>query len=52
MGGGRERSVTQYRRYDTVYRKCIHRSRITNILVSDQIYTSSLDYLVKKTGEE
>jgi hypothetical protein len=48
---GRERSQTQFKKYETVFKEKIHRSKITNILITDQIYTSSLDYFIKKTSE-
>lgn len=43
---------TDYQKTNTIlmYEK-IHRSKITSILITDHIYTSSLDYTVRRSGE-
>lgn len=47
----RERAETQTKQSQTVFNSTIHRSSITSLLVSDAIYTSSLDYTVRRSYE-
>ena len=47
----RDRADTQLRQNQVLYHKCVHRARITSILVADHIYTSSLDYTINKIVE-
>lgn len=47
----RDRADTQLRQNQVLYHKCVHRAKITSILVADHIYTSSLDYTIKKYVE-
>lgn len=47
----RERSETQSKHNQTAFSSTIHRSSITSLYISDAIYTSSLDYTIKKTYE-
>lgn len=47
----RERADTQLRQNPTSFSGRVHRARITSILVTDQIYTSSLDYTIVRTVE-
>lgn len=44
----RDRADTQLRQNQVLCHKFAHRARITSILVADHIYTSSLDYTIKK----
>lgn len=47
----RERSETNPKQSQTVFSSIIHRAGITSLLISDAIYTSSLDYTIKKASE-
>jgi hypothetical protein len=47
----RKRALTQVLPNQLLLHKQIHRSKITSILVSDSIYTASLDYNIAKISE-
>lgn len=47
----RERADTQFRQNPISFNKNVHRAKITSILIADHIYTSSLDYTIKKITE-
>lgn len=47
----RERADTQFRQNPVLFNKNIHRAKITSVLIADHVYTSSLDYCIKKTAE-
>lgn len=47
----RERAETHSKQNYPNFNSIIHRSRITSLLISDAIYTSSLDYTIKRTFE-
>ena len=47
----RERAETQSKQNQALFNSTIHRSSITSLLISDAIYTSSLDYTIKRTYE-
>ena len=44
----RKKSEHQVKKYQIAYQEQIHRHKITGILVTNQIHTSSLDYTIKK----
>jgi len=52
MSKGRERSESYGKRYQTIFKEKVHRHKITSLLVTDQIYTASLDYTIKKGVEK
>ena len=48
----RARSKSLSKGYEVIFKKKVHRHKITSIIVTDSMYTASLDHTVRKHREE